>query len=50
MTPRYTRVVPKLRLNRLLQDVPGYGLALEGIVAPDWRAVFSGQFKALKTG
>jgi hypothetical protein len=35
LTLRYTRVVLNLRLKSLLQDMLGYGLAVEGLAALD---------------
>ena len=50
LTLRYTRVVLNLRLKRALQDMLGYGLALEGIGALDLGAELSGQFESLQSG
>ena len=41
--------VLNMHLKRLLQEMLGYGLALEGIGALDLGAELSGQFESLKT-
>jgi enoyl-CoA hydratase/carnithine racemase len=35
LTLKYTRVVLTLQMKRLMQDMLGYGLALEGLAAVD---------------
>jgi enoyl-CoA hydratase/carnithine racemase len=50
LTLRYTRVLLNFRLKRMLQEMLGYGLALEGLGALDLGAELSGKFEDLQKG